>query len=107
MNHGVSVDFGIARAVGSISYAVASSALGWLIERKGADVIIPATLLFLALMLLALLSMPAISSPETSVPLEQSAEPETVREPFFHFFLRYRRLHSLCLASRCCSPFTI
>ena len=91
INHGISVDFGVARAVGSISYAAASSALGWLIEKKGANVIIPAALLFLALMLLALLSMPALSSAEASVPSEQRAKPETVREPFFHFFFRYRR----------------
>lgn len=97
VNRGVSVDFGIARGVGSVSYAAASSALGWLIEKKGADVIIFAALLFLALMILALLSMPVLSQPvkteRSEIPADHTAAPKNngKRETVFSFFLRYRR----------------
>lgn len=92
VNQGISVDFGIARAVGSISYAAVSSALGYLIEQRGTNIIIFSGLLFLAIIVLALLSMPVLKekSSETHTAPENSAN-SVVKEPLWHFFARYKR----------------
>lgn len=92
VNQGISVDFGIARGVGSISYAAASSALGYLIERKGADVIILAGLLFLAIIILALLSMPVLKEEGNNAHSAPENSADTVsKESLWQFFTRYKR----------------
>lgn len=92
VNHGISVDFGIARGVGSISYAATSSALGYLIERKSANVIILIGLLFLALIVFALLSMPVLKAENSAChAASEISAGTTVNESLWHFFTRYKR----------------
>lgn len=60
VNHGVYVDFGIGRGVGSASYAVAASFLGILIDRYYGLAIMAVGCLVFAIMLFTLLSMPVM-----------------------------------------------
>ncbi len=91
VNQGISVDFGIARGVGSISYAAASSALGYLIERKGVNIIILAGILFLMLIVLTLLSMPILTCQNSDAPVAQATSIGTAKESIWQFFARYKR----------------
>lgn len=92
VNQGISVDFGIARGVGSISYAAVSTALGYLIEHQGTDIIILSGLLFLAIIILALLSMPVLKRKgiDSHTTPEASAN-ATTKESLWLFFARYKR----------------
>lgn len=94
INQGVPVDFGISRGIGSVSYAVVSSVLGYLTEYKGVNVIIPAGIFLLAIAVLVLLSMPLLKQNigNTEGFVVQSSAPENpvVKESLWHFFTRYR-----------------
>lgn len=93
VNRGVSVDFGISRAVGSLSYAAASSFLGILVTKLGADSIIFMGVLLLLSVVLILLSLPLIQG-NTSA----QQKTETPKESIFHFFARYKRFTVALLA---------
>ena len=62
VNQGVSVDFGAARGIGSLSYAAASYILGIAVERFGTKSILMAGMLVVLSMLMTVLSMPVLSS---------------------------------------------
>ena len=62
VNQGVSVDFGAARGIGSLSYAAASYILGIAVERFGTKSILMAGMLVVLIMLVTVLSMPVLSS---------------------------------------------
>ena len=62
VNQGVSVDFGAARGIGSLSYAAASYILGIAVERFGTKSILMAGMLVVLIMLMTVLSMPVLSS---------------------------------------------
>lgn len=101
VNRGVSVDFGISRGVGSLSYAAASSILGILVTTWGTDSIIFMGFLFLLLIVLVLLSLPLVqenaSAPQkakTSISPDASASKESI----FRFFARYKRFTVALLA---------
>lgn len=101
VNRGVSVDFGISRAVGSLSYAAASSFLGILVTKLGADSIIFMGVLLLLFVVLILISLPLIqgntsAQQKTETPLSQDTSAS--RESIFHFFSRYKRFTVALLA---------
>ena len=62
VNQGVSVDFGAARGIGSLSYASASYILGIAVEKFGTKSILMTGMLVVLIMLVTVLSMPVLSS---------------------------------------------
>ena len=66
VNHGIYVDFGIGRGVGSASYAVAASFLGILIGRYYGLAIMAVGCLSFAVMFVTLISMPVVKDPNES-----------------------------------------
>lgn len=66
VNQGVSVDFGSARGIGSLSYAVASYILGIVVEKFGTRSILMAGILVALVLLVTILSMPVLSSSAAS-----------------------------------------
>lgn len=74
VNQGVSVDFGAARGIGSLSYAAASYVLGIAIERFGTRSILVAGILVALVLLVTVLSMPVLSSSAASQPKEKQPE---------------------------------
>lgn len=66
VNHGIYVDFGIGRGVGSASYAVAASFLGILIGRYYGLAIMGVGCLSFAVMFVTLISMPVVKNPNES-----------------------------------------
>lgn len=62
VNQGVSVDFGAARGIGSLSYAAASYILGIAVEKFGTKSILMMGMLVVLIMLVTVLSMPVLSS---------------------------------------------
>lgn len=67
INHKVDVNFGISRGVGSISYAVVSTALGYLVEKNGEFTIIICGAAILLLMVITLWFLPLINTTLASV----------------------------------------
>ena len=66
VNQGVSVDFGSARGIGSLSYAAASYVLGIVVEKFGTRSILMAGILVALVLLVTVLSMPVLSSSAAS-----------------------------------------
>ena len=61
INRGVNVDFGIARGIGSLLYAVCSSILGALVAQIGSRVVLVAAGILLAVMIIVLQRMPVMA----------------------------------------------
>ena len=81
---GCPINYGVARAAGALSFAVAALGIGYLMERAGAD-----SMILLSLMLLALCAVITLGYPrggETAAQAAATAESCSVAE-FFH---RYR-----------------
>lgn len=66
INRGVNVDFGIARGIGSLCYAIISSVLGALIARSGSSIILAVGSILLAVMIILLCRMPVYKGAYTS-----------------------------------------
>ena len=66
VNQGVSVDFGSARGIGSLSYAAASYILGIVVEKFGTRSILMTGILVALVLLVTVLSMPVLSSSAAS-----------------------------------------
>ena len=92
VNHGIYVDFGIGRGVGSASYAVAASFLGILIGRYYGLAIMAVGCLSFAVMFVTLISMPVVKDPNESKKEEQK---KTWRCLLPHFLL-------WCVLNTCC-----
>ena len=88
VNQGVSVDFGSARGIGSLSYAAASYILGIVIEKFGTRSILMAGILVALVLLVTVLSMPVRSSSAASRPKEK--EPEQNDAGLLVFAGRYK-----------------
>ena len=58
VNQGVNVDFGAARGIGSLSYALASYLLGGLVENYGCSMILFAGILMVLVICITVFSMP-------------------------------------------------
>lgn len=74
VNQGVSVDFGAARGIGSLSYAAASYVLGIAVEKFGTRSILVAGILVALVLLVTVLSMPVLSSSAASRSKEKQPE---------------------------------
>lgn len=94
VNRGVSVDFGVSRGVGSLSYAAVSSVLGYLVTARGANIIVLSGLLFLVFIAFTLLSMPILKQdiPHDHATCEASKDKtsDVPKESLLHFFIRYK-----------------
>lgn len=88
VNQGVSVDFGAARGIGSLSYAAASYILGIVVEKFGTRSILMAGILVALVLLVTVLSMPVLSSSAASRPKEK--EPEQNDAGLLVFAGRYK-----------------
>lgn len=98
VNAGINVDFGIARGVGSLSFAVMSSLLGVLCDRFGADASMIAAVVLLVAVFCLVLSMPVIRQAEQE---KVRASDDNPRETLSltAFLLRYRRFSLVLVAS--------
>lgn len=98
VNAGINVDFGIARGVGSLSFAVMSSMLGVLCDRFGADASMIAAVVLLVAVFCLVLSMPVIKQAEQEkVRVSDDNPRETLS--LTAFLLRYRCFSLVLVAS--------
>lgn len=98
VNAGINVDFGIARGVGSLSFAVMSSMLGVLCDRFGADASMIAAVVLLVAVFCLVLSMPVIRQAEQEkVRVSDDNPRETLS--LTAFLMRYRRFSLVLVAS--------
>lgn len=101
LNHGISVDFGMARGIGSVSYAAASALLGILIKRYDTSVIPLLGILLLLVVVLTVSALPILKdeqiiSAESTESKANAGKPSDT-ESMWSFFCRYRRF-SITLA---------
>lgn len=62
INRGIAVDFGIARGIGSLAYAVAAAVLGTLIAQTGSKIVLVMGMVLLAVIIAVLYKMPVFES---------------------------------------------
>ena len=83
------INFGVARGLGSLGFALASLAMGWLTEKLGSEIVLPLYCAIYALMLAVLLSMPRpAAAPEAAKSDAQTGKPTGLLQ-FFHRYRRY------------------
>lgn len=89
-NRGIPIDFGIARGIGSVSFAAASFALGLLVKRFHAPAILISGAVFLAAILLTSPLLPVLKEAPAvgKTPTLIEEEEEALRAPAF--LLRYK-----------------
>jgi PPP family 3-phenylpropionic acid transporter len=76
-DRGISVDYGVVRGVGSISYAATSLLFGWLTAMKGPQVLALCLAVLFALLLAAAFIMPLAGGPQNVRPAEIKNEQST------------------------------
>lgn len=84
MNRGIDLNFGIARGIGSVMYAVESSILGKLVVGYGASLILYFGIIILAGMMLIISMMP-MKEKNTAVKEEIQPEGKNIREFLTHY----------------------
>lgn len=103
INRGVTMNFGLPRSMGSMSYAIVSTLIGYLVEIYGTNVILIVGVVLFAIIAITLYIMPKID--ETAL-LENKTKEETEdkaanKESFFAFFARYKMFSVTLIGSTC------
>lgn len=102
INRGISFNFGLARGIGSISFAVFSYVIGFFIEQYEPDatMVIAMLLLFFFIFFTGTLPTGATSLPKTPTPTTEKSKSEASGKSLnaFAFMLRYKRFSLLLLA---------
>lgn len=103
INRGVTINFGLPRSIGSLSYAIVSTIIGYLVERYGSNVILLAGVIILAIIAAMLHFMPRIEEVnEVAKNADAVAKDSTTgKESIFSFFLRYKMFSVALLGSSC------
>lgn len=91
-NKGYNINFGVARGIGSLSFAIASYVLGYLIKQQGENIILVAAMVLFAFMIL-MLNMFKIKNVDSS--LEQKKSPVKSKDKYF--FQEYKMFSFLLL----------
>ncbi|WP_105203254.1 MFS transporter [Neobittarella massiliensis] len=98
---GITIDFGIARGVGSVAFAAASYLLGLLVARFGADVL-PVTFMALYLLIMVLaLAFRAPGRPAAAASPQQAAAVPPQSGGLLHFFKKYPAFTAFMLGCTC------
>lgn len=95
-NTGIPINYGTARGIGSLMFAVTGVILGRLVERYGVEIIIPAFIICATLSMLIVTTMYA--PPAIAEDPHEHALRGGIRE-LVSFFSRYRTFAGFCLAS--------
>ncbi len=101
INLGISVNFGVARAAGSFSFALMAYILGIILTNTSTDIIVP---IFMILVILSLIIITSISSPsnyggDTFVTTSSSNTNHT--DSLMPFFRRYKKFTMLLAGLMC------
>lgn len=103
INRGVTINFGLPRSIGSLSYAIVSTIIGYLVEIYGSNVILLAGVIILAIIAAMLHFMPRIEEVNDATKNADAAAKDstTGKESVFSFFLRYKLFSVALLGSSC------
>lgn len=103
INRGVTINFGLPRSIGSLSYAIVSTIIGYLVEIYGSNVILLAGVIILAIIAAMLHFMPRIEEVNEATKNADAAAKDstTGKESVFSFFLRYKLFSVALLGSSC------
>lgn len=86
---GYTVNFGLSRGLGSLSYAISALVMGRVMEAWGADWMIRIVLVLLPVIILLTMSYPRLQ-PDSATLSEGRAEPSATPCTIGQFFMRYR-----------------
>jgi len=95
-NSGIPINYGTARGVGSLMFAVTGVILGRVVERYGVEIIIP------AFIICATLSMLIVTTMYAPTAIQEDPHEHALKGGFrelISFFSRYRTFAGFCLAS--------
>ena len=97
---GIPIDFGIARGIGSLAYAVCSALLGILIEKQGVDIIVYAIILVYILLILSVVTFHFKGVDENVKNADTSNDGKSAGNlSLIEFILRYKRFFVLIIGN--------
>ena len=99
VNAGINVDFGIARGMGSLSFAVMSSVLGVMCDKFGANVSMISAILLLIAVFCLVLSMPVIKACDEQKRDKASNQSSKQKMGIVSFLMHYKRFSMVLFAS--------
>lgn len=99
VNAGINVDFGIARGMGSLSFAVMSSILGVMCDKFGANVSMISAILLLLAVFCLVLSMPVIKACDEQKRDKSSNQSSKQKMGIVSFLMHYKRFSMVLFAS--------
>ncbi|MCR5345961.1 MAG: MFS transporter [Lachnospiraceae bacterium] len=100
VSKGVPIDFGVARGIGSLAYAICSAILGVLIEKQGVDVIVFAIIIVYILLIATVVTFHFKGVDENvknAVPGNESKSEGTLS--LIQFIIRYKRFSVLIIGN--------
>ncbi|MBQ9341028.1 MAG: MFS transporter [Lachnospiraceae bacterium] len=100
VSKGVPIDFGVARGIGSLAYAICSAILGVLIEKQGVDVIVFAIIIVYILLIATVVTFHFKGVDENvknAVPGNESKNEGTLS--LIQFIIRYKRFFVLIIGN--------
>ena len=99
VNAGINVDFGIARGMGSLSFAIMSSVLGVMCDKFGANVSMISAILLLIAVFCLVLSMPVIKACDEQKRDKSSNQSSKQKMGIVSFLMHYKRFSMVLFAS--------
>jgi PPP family 3-phenylpropionic acid transporter len=90
VNQGVSVNFGFARGIGSLSYAISSSGLGLLVKKYNANILPYVGILFGLILCAVVLSLPVLTALTGNASAEAAPANAEVSDNQTDFFRKYK-----------------
>ncbi|MBR4795476.1 MAG: MFS transporter [Lachnospiraceae bacterium] len=97
---GIPIDFGIARGIGSLAYAICSAILGVLIEKQGVDVIIFAIIIVYVLLIITVATFHFKGVDESVKNADTGINEKTgVNLSLIQFIMRYKRFSIVILGN--------
>ena len=105
INRGVDMNFGLPRSMGSMSYAIVSTIIGYLVEDYGSNVILIFGVVIFAIIGITVAVMPRVVKPyvteQEATDDKVSSAPGAKKESIFSFFGRYKIFSVALLGSTC------
>lgn len=100
VSRGIPIDFGIARGIGSLAYAICSAILGVLIEKQGVDVIVFAIIIVYVLLIISVATFHFKGVDENVKNVDMGInEKPGVNLSLIQFIMRYKRFSIVILGN--------
>lgn len=96
-NHGASMNYGVARGMGSLAFSGAAALMGVMVRQSGVEIILFIGMGLAALMIAGLLLMPTPTHPQEESQASETAQPENASGSYLDFIRENPRFMTLAV----------